>query len=62
MTSNDPDIDREDRIAQMADALIARLGDDARDFAERQAREAEGSGRATWTAISAYLERRRDRQ
>ena len=61
MTSNDPDADREYRITQMADALIARLGPEAEGFADRQMRAAEGSVRETWATISAYLERRRDR-
>jgi hypothetical protein len=57
------DLDRQDRSAQMAEALIAHLGTAAAAslFADRQQRTAEGSAQATWGAIALYLERFQDR-
>lgn len=63
MTST-PDIQEQDKNAQMAEALIAHLGNAAAAaaFAERQRLVAEDGALATWTAISAYLEQIRVRR
>jgi hypothetical protein len=63
MTATNHNTTERDKTTQMAEALIAHLGSGpaASIFVERQLREAEGAALTTWTAISLYLEKLRDR-